>query len=665
MKLGTKIITSFVGVALISGVVGWIGISNMGRIDGMLTGMYDNNLVPIAEIGNASMGAVMHSRTFYHYLLEPDPKSREGIAARFPQYAERYSSHLKIYAASGLTADEKRLVERLESEWTAYDAIVKRGVALGAEGKAAEANALVPEFRKAFTAVADDLGALVQLNERLGKESYNQSTAIYATMRQWMIGIVIAGAFVGIGVGLLITRGIVRPLRQVIDVLDGVSRGDLSANAHVTSNDEIKLLADSTNRMVGNLKGTAEMADQIAQGNLSVEAKVLSEKDTLGQALTQMIGGLRASAGVADAIANGDLSAEVKLLSAKDALGLSLTKMLQGLRASAGVADAIAHGDLTGDVKLLSAQDALGQSLAKMLENLRKIVNEVTSASNNVASGSEQMSATAQQLSEGATEQAAAAEESTSSMEEMSSSIQQNADNAKQTNQLAGKAAEDAKTGGVSVAQTVAAMKEIAEKIDIIEEIARKTDLLALNAAVEAARAGEHGKGFAVVASEVRKLAERSQAAAAEITKLTRSGVKVAEEAGSLLVKLVPDIRKTAELVQEIAAASAEQNTGANQVSKAMQQLDQVIQQNSSAAEEMASTAEELSSQAQQLQGSIAFFKVGGVTNPVASLPVKRSVPPARFATASRPGKSAAVAIALGPKDRGQRDARDSEFQNY
>jgi methyl-accepting chemotaxis protein len=276
--------------------------------------------------------------------------------------------------------------------------------------------------------------------------------------------------------------------------------------------------------------------------------------------------------------------------------------------------ESVADGDLTTNVEAHST-DEVGQmllSMKKMVESLSKTVLEISSAAGNVASGSEEMSSTSQQLSEGASEQASAAEESTSSMEEMTASIQQNSDNAGQTNKIASKAADDAKAGGEAVAKTVRAMKEIAEKISIIDEISRKTDLLALNAAVEAARAGEHGKGFAVVASEVRKLAERSQTAAAEISRLTVDGVKVADDAGVLLSKLVPDIQKTAELVREIAAASAEQSTGTMQVSKALQQLDQVIQQNASAAEEMSSGSEELAEQAELLQTSIAFFKVNG-----------------------------------------------------
>ncbi|MFO0752221.1 MAG: methyl-accepting chemotaxis protein [Thermodesulfovibrionales bacterium] len=277
------------------------------------------------------------------------------------------------------------------------------------------------------------------------------------------------------------------------------------------------------------------------------------------------------------------------------------------------VMNSLAAGDLTAFIEATS-RDETGKLLLamnNMVEKLKDIVGEVTAASDNVASGSQQLSSSSQQMSQGATEQAASIEEVSSSMEQMSANIRQSADNAQQTEKIAVKSAADAKEGGEAVRETVTAMKEIAGKISIIEEIARQTNLLALNAAIEAARAGEHGKGFAVVASEVRKLAERSQTAAGEISHLSSSSVQVAEKAGEMLTKLVPDIQRTAELVQEITAASREQDAGAEQINKAIQQLDQVVQQNASASEEMASTAEELSGQAEQLQSTIGFFNTG------------------------------------------------------
>jgi methyl-accepting chemotaxis protein len=256
-------------------------------------------------------------------------------------------------------------------------------------------------------------------------------------------------------------------------------------------------------------------------------------------------------------------------------------------------------------------------------------------------------------------------------MEEIGASVQHNADNAKQTAKIATKAAEDAMSSGEAVSETVRAMKKIAEKIGIIDEISRKTDLLALNAAVEAARAGEHGKGFAVVASEVRKLAERSQIAAAEISRLTSDGVQCADGAGQLLSRLVPDIRKTAELVREIAAASAEQGTGAAQVSKAMQQLDQVIQQNASASEEMATGADELSAQAEALQNAVSFFKVSGMNEqnrPAAASAPRKSYSQrtalARPWVRPKPSNTGGVDIEIGSGSNGV-DYHDKEFTSY
>jgi methyl-accepting chemotaxis protein len=298
-------------------------------------------------------------------------------------------------------------------------------------------------------------------------------------------------------------------------------------------------------------------------------------------------------------------------------LGVAITTMVafgirRKLTAALGLAREVAAGNLSSAASAKGSDEVndLIDSLNDMTADLRRIVGDVNGAASNVAAGSHQLSASAEQMSEGSTEQAASTEEVSSSMEEMAANVKQTAENAQVTEKIAAQSAKDAEASGVAVGRAVDAMQTIAAKINIVQEIARQTDLLALNAAVEAARAGEHGKGFAVVASEVRKLAERSQAAAAEIGTLSVDTVKVAQEAGAMLARLVPDIRKTAELVEEITAACREQDVGASQINQAIQQLDKVTQQNAAASEQVSATSEELATQAEQLQSTIAFFRI-------------------------------------------------------
>ncbi|WP_319583710.1 methyl-accepting chemotaxis protein [uncultured Pseudodesulfovibrio sp.] len=272
----------------------------------------------------------------------------------------------------------------------------------------------------------------------------------------------------------------------------------------------------------------------------------------------------------------------------------------------------VSQGDLTVtfEGKYSGELAKLRDSFETMVGSISEVVETIQSGSENVASGAEELSATAEALAQGATAQAGGVERLSGAIEEMSASIHTTANNAKQTETLAAQAARDAREGGEAVAQAVTAMSDIAEKISIIEEIARQTNLLALNAAIEAARAGEHGKGFAVVAAEVRKLAERSGIAAAEISELSASSMTVSEKAGEMLKKLVPDIQKTAELIQEITASTQEQNAGAVEINTATTELDRVIQQNAAASEETSSTSEELSGQAVQLQQTVSYFKL-------------------------------------------------------
>jgi methyl-accepting chemotaxis protein len=450
-------------------------------------------------------------------------------------------------AAAALAAELDRLTKAAE-----------KAASLASEAGNIKATTIASgEGRKAFNESLDAIEQYVKRNEQQMAEVADEGARGASFAKMMMIGVILAVLVVAVMSATWIALSISRALARAVGLADAVAIGDLSQKIDNVSDDEVGDLVKSLNKMTANLNATAAIANEIAHGNLTVEAKRLSDADTLGMALERMV------------------------------------------------------------------------------EKLRQIVAEALTAAQNVSAGSQELSASAEQLSQGATEQASSAEEASSSMEEMASNVKQNADNASQTEKIAAQSAKDAEASGAAVGRAVQAMQTIAEKITIVQEIARQTDLLALNAAVEAARAGEHGKGFAVVASEVRKLAERSQAAAAEIGTLSVETVKVAQEAGSMLSKLVPDIKKTAELVEEITSACREQDVGSAQINQAIQQLDKVGQQNASASEEVSSTSEELASQAEQLQSTIAYFRIENAAARKAEVPVDRAVGQLRSKAAS------------------------------
>ncbi|MEF8759824.1 MAG: cache domain-containing protein [Candidatus Accumulibacter sp. UW25] len=386
--------------------------------------------------------------------------------------------------------------------------------------------------------------------------------------------------------GWAISRSISVPLNSVVEVSNRMAAGDFDFQLDTSGRDEagavfraVMLVREAVRAMINDANSLSAAA---AQGNLATRAEAARHQgefraiiDGINSTLDAVVGPIDEVRRVMASVEQGDLSESIK-------------------------------GNFQGDFGVLQA------SVNNTVGKLSTTIAVVNTSASELSNASTQVSATSQVLSQATSEQAASLEQTTSAIEEMSASIAQNTDNAKTTDSIARQSAADALAGGEAVRSTVAAMKSIAGKISIIDDIAYRTDLLALNAAIEAARAGEHGKGFAVVAAEVRKLAERSQVAAQEIGELASSSVETAERAGKLFETMLPSIRKTADLVGEITAASEEQTTGANQISQAMAQLNNVTQQNAATAEELSATAEQMNTQAESLNELMTQFTLAG-----------------------------------------------------
>jgi methyl-accepting chemotaxis protein len=722
LKIGLKLQFSFILVAAIAGVIGWIGFSKVSQMKANGATLYAERLVPIQELVFANVAFWAQRTDQRDMLISNDHAERRELAADIAAQTQIINQRIEAYSKRKLLKEEQELLLKIRSSRERYLKLRAVFMDLALKGDAAKARTAIrgTELHDASQEVRNSLRALIDLDTRLAEQDEKANEVAASSARTEIVIFLVVGVALATALGLLLRRVIGQPLRSMQTAAEKLAVGDVNVDLALDTKDELGELARSFRVMTEVIQERASLAQKIAAGDVTVEVQPKSAQDLLGHSFVQVVVTLRKLASEAEVLAEaavaGDLAARGDCAQFQggyrniidgfnrtlDAVVIPLNvtanyvdriskgelpplisdtyrgefnkvkENLNTLIASMGdvthAAEQIAQGDLTVLIRERSSGDKLMLALAAMVASLTRTVTDVRTIAGEVASASQAISNASVEVSNGASAQAASAEEASSSMQEMGSNIKQNADNAQQTDKIATKSARDAQESGKSVLEAVGAMKEIANKISIIEEIARQTNLLALNAAIEAARAGEHGKGFAVVAAEVRKLAERSQRAAGEINHLSGTTVKVSERAGEMLDKLVPDIQKTAELVQEITAASREQDTGSEQINKALQQLEKVIQQNASAAEEMASTTEELTGQADQLMSALGFFRTADSASDRRNPKSAASLDKLQNAVGHPAGSGASRKVAksgIALKMRETADRVDQEFERF
>jgi methyl-accepting chemotaxis protein len=596
MNIGTRLYC-LIGIALAVAIaLGALGVIGLSHTQASLKTVYDDRVVPLGDLKSvADMYAVN--------IVDTAHKTRNGNLTwsqglqNIEQAEKIIDTAWKKYIGTSIVGQERVLVDQAVPLMSkANESIAGLKSIIQRQDAKALADYTINELYQVIDPISEKVSKLVDLQVEISKDEYFKGKDRYDTTR--LASFVLLGtSLIGLlWLGLLISRSITRPLDQALQAFNNISEGRFDTQIIVPGEDEVSKVLVGLDAM------------QIKLG-----AEMEATKSMLRE-VSQIVG----------AASNGDLTQRI-ILDERTGFYLTLSESINtmvhsvesvinetvaGLRRMAG--GDLRHpieGDFQGSYKVI--KDSCNETMTRLTD----IISEVISSTDQLSNASEQISATSQSLSQATSEQAASVDETSASVEQMAASINQNSENAKVTDGMATKAAKEAVEGGEAVKQTVEAMKEIASRISIIDDIAYQTNMLALNAAIEAARAGDHGKGFAVVAAEVRKLAERSQVAAQEIGDLAVGSVKAAERAGELINTIVPGIGKTSDLVQEIAAASVEQSSGANQINTAMNQMSQITQQNASASEELAATAEEMNSQTEQLQELMGFFNIGQAQN--------------------------------------------------
>lgn len=635
MKMATKITATLVVLVALMIIVGIVGAIDIKKIEDADTRLFQKMTLPIEYLGEISDSFQRIRVRSLQLAVAQTAEEKKTHKGKIDEYRKKIEENIEFYKDTYIDEGDRKTWEAFISLMQKYFEINAQYLELFEKDQDKEAYALMNgEGAKVKDQVQEALDKIKTSNVDAAKAtSDNNTKTANGAITVMTIFIVIAALFAAV-IGYFIVKNYASIIKVFMSemnrLIQSAVNGELDTRADTSRiNFEFRPIAVGVNQtldaVIGPLNVAAEYVDRISHGDIppTITDTYKGDFNEIKNNLNRCIDAVNAMSHdtklLVTAAVEGRLDTRADATKHQgdfrvivDGVNQTLDAVIGPLNVAAEYVDRISQGELPPKITDAYKGDfnEIKNNLNKMIEDLTKFAIDVQTAANQVSEGSEQINAASQNIAQGTNEQAASIEEVSSAMEEMNSSVGLNADNAKQTAGIAEKAFVDAKEGGEAVDNTVKAMRNIADKISIIEEIARQTNMLALNAAIEAARAGEHGKGFAVVAAEVRKLAERSQGAAKEISALSTSSVEVAERAGVLLQSIVPGSQKTAELVNEIKVASQEQSRGVNEVSKSMDELNKVAQMNSAAVEEIAATSDSLNKQAGQLKVLAGFFKL-------------------------------------------------------
>ncbi|MEG6523817.1 methyl-accepting chemotaxis protein [Desulfotomaculum sp. 1211_IL3151] len=640
LKIATKLTIAFIIVALVAGIIGYIGISNIKKINEADNNMYEKMTAPMgnmAEMSTAFQRIRVNTRDI---IISNSPAEIQERSNRIKDYFATIDKNISEVEKTILTEEGKELFRKYYEVDRVFRSETDRLIQLAMADQDAEALAVISEngtHGKAAREELDIINRIMEIKIEMAKETAEENSSIAASAVTSMLIIILVGVLISIGLGLFIARIISRPIKELAAAADKLALGDVNVDVKATAKDEVGMLAASFKSMAENIKCQSLALAKVAEGDLSVQVKVSSENDVLGKNLSLMVNTIKElveeSNLLVQAAVEGRLETRGQAAKFKGGyyeivkgVNDTLDAVLRPINEAVACLQEMAKGNLDTNVNgdYLGDHAMIKEALNSTIDSINQILSQVTVAVDQVAAGSRQISEASQALSQGATESASAVEQISSSMQEMASQTSQNAENAMQANQLAVLAKDNAENGNQKMVQMVKAMTDINESangiskiIKVIDEIAFQTNLLALNAAVEAARAGKHGKGFTVVAEEVRNLAQRSAKAAKETTEMiedsikrTEVGTQIAQDTSKSLEGIVNGATKVTDLISEIAAASKEQAQGIGQINAGLSQVDQVTQQNTASAEQSAAAGEELSGQAVNLKEMLGHFRL-------------------------------------------------------